>query len=101
MLRSRLAPSWIRASGSPLRPGALRFSCSVYALEYHIRLSWSSLERNQPWWSAGVARNAWNATPKAERLTLPGEERVSSAKRNPPVNRPAAVGWKCPGRRRR
>src|ERR1051325_3759399 len=49
MARSRLAPSNMtgRVKHDATPTGTMSI-CAVYAPEYHIRFSWSSLERNQP-----------------------------------------------------
>jgi hypothetical protein len=53
-----------------------------------MRLSWSSLEMNQPWYSSAVARKALKFTPAPVRVTLPVVVSWMAANRKPPRSAP-------------
>src|SRR5262245_50293645 len=87
--RSRLAPSkmtgTVKHGATPVGTMSI---WAVYAPAYHIRLSWSSLDRNQPWYWSGPARKALKFRPAALTVSVPGVVSSIDWNRKPPRRPP-------------
>src|SRR6185436_1222484 len=87
--RSRLAPSKMTGTlKHDATPAGTMSIWAVYAPAYHMRLSWSSLDMNQPWYLSAVARYALKFTPAAVRVSVPVVVSWMAANRKPPRSDP-------------